>query len=88
MQCLYFDSQGSEEDLALVFMKPIWQHQDPDGSKARAEAQRIYDHLEAILPIATMMHLYHLFGAQATGAQTCPSCGLLIGPWPRVKEAS
>jgi hypothetical protein len=88
MQCLYFDSQGTEEDLALVFMKPLWKHQDPDGSKARAEAQRIYDHLESVLPISTMMHLYHLFGAQATGAQTCPGCGLLIGPWPRVKEAS
>jgi hypothetical protein len=83
MECLYFDSAGTEEDLALVFMKPIWRHEDLTGERARAEAQRIYDHLESILPIATMMNLYHLFGAQATGAQKCPSCGLLIGPWPQ-----
>jgi hypothetical protein len=83
MNLLYFDSAGTEEDLALVFMRPIWPRPEDDGSRARAEAARIYDHLESILPIGTMMALYHLFGAQATGAQKCPGCGLLIGPWPQ-----
>jgi hypothetical protein len=84
MNLLYFDSAGTEEDLALVFMKPIWRHADDDGARARADAARIYDHLKAIVPFATMRELYHLFGAPT--ALECPNCGLLIGPWPRVEE--
>jgi hypothetical protein len=88
MNLLYFDSSGAEEDLGLVFMKPIWRHpQDQDdGSRARSEAQRLYEHLQAILPWPTMRELYHLFGAPT--AIECPNCGLLIGPWPNVREVS
>jgi hypothetical protein len=80
MNLLYFDSAGTEEDMALVFMAPLWRRADDDGSRARAEAQRIFEHLKEILPLPTMRELYQLFGAPT--AIECPNCHLLIGPWP------